>query len=100
MEMQFFEAVANRRSYYAIGKEKIVPEDKIQEIVNVAVKHIPSSFNSQTGRVVILFNKNHLRLWEIVKEELRKILSDTNYNDSKEKIEHCFASGYGMDKTC
>lgn len=95
MEMQFFEAVANRRSYYAIGKEKIVPEDKIQEIVNVAVKHIPSSFNSQTGRVVILFNKNHLRLWEIVKEELRKILSDTNYNDSKEKIEHCFASGYG-----
>ena len=73
MEMQFFEAVANRRSYYAIGKEKIVPEDKIQEIVNVAVKHIPSSFNSQTGRVVILFNKNHLRLWEIVKEELRKM---------------------------
>lgn len=95
MDMQFCEAIANRRSYYAIGKEKIVSEDKVQEIVNFAVKHVPSSFNSQSARVIVLFNKQHIKLWDIVKGELRKILSDTNYNDSKEKIDNCFASGYG-----
>lgn len=95
MDMQFYEAIANRRSYYAIGKEKIVNEEKVQEIVNFAVKHIPSSFNSQSGRVIILFNKQHDKIWDIVKGELRKILSDTNYYDSKEKIDTCFASGYG-----
>ena len=95
MALNFKEALQNRRTYYTISNKSLISDKEIEDIVKFAVTHVPSSFNSQTGRVVILFNKNHLRLWEIVKEELRKILSDTNYNDSKEKIEHCFASGYG-----
>ena len=45
MEKTFWDAVKNRRSIYAIGNEKIVSEEKIQEIVTDALLHTPSPFN-------------------------------------------------------
>ena len=47
----FFEAVIGRRSIYTISAESPIPDEKIEEIVANAVKHVPSSFNSQSGRV-------------------------------------------------
>lgn len=91
----FFDAVRNRRTYYSIGKEKIVSENKILEIVNNAVKYTPSSFNSQSSRAVVLLNENHEKLWEIVKNELKEILPKENFEQLKQKIENCFQSGYG-----
>ena len=50
----FFEAVKVRRSNYAITAESTIPDQKIEEILATAVKHAPSSFNSQSGRVRFL----------------------------------------------
>lgn len=94
MGRNLLEAVENRRSIYGIGKEKIVSEEKIQEIVEWAVKHVPSSFNSQSTRVVVLFNDQHNKLWDITREELRKIVPEENFASTNEKIES-FRSGYG-----
>ena len=47
----FFEAVKGRRTIYALSSESTIPDEKIQEIVAEAVKHAPSSFNSQSSRV-------------------------------------------------
>ena len=49
----FFEAVKGRRTIYALSSESTIPDEKIQEIVAEAVKHAPSSFNSQSSRVCI-----------------------------------------------
>ena len=95
MEKSFCNAVKERRSYYAIGKEKIVSEDKITQIISEAVKYAPSAFNSQSARVILLLNEQHNKLWEIVKAELKKILSDENFESPKQKINNCFKSGYG-----
>lgn len=90
----FFKAIEHRRSIYAIGKGKTVPENRIQEIVRHAVTHVPSAFNSQSGRVVILFGKESTTFWEMVKDALRKIVPEEQFPKSEEKIDG-FDAGWG-----
>ena len=49
----FFEAVKGRRTVYTITPESTIPDEKIEAIIAEAVKHAPSSFNSQSSRVRI-----------------------------------------------
>lgn len=95
MEMSFMDAVRGRRTYYAIGKEQVVDIDRIQNIINEAVKYVPSAFNSQSARVVVLFDEQHNRLWDIVKAELKKIVPADRFQATEEKINGAFRSGYG-----
>ena len=74
MKSAFWDAAKTRRSYYAISKERITTDERIEGIVGEAVKHVPSAFNSQSARVVILLGEQHDRLWNLTKAELRKIL--------------------------
>ena len=47
----FFEFVRNRRTIYTLTPESTIPDEKVQEIITEAIKHAPSSFNSQSSRV-------------------------------------------------
>ena len=40
----------------------------------MTVRHVPSAFNSQTTRVVLLLGESHKKLWQIVKDALKKIV--------------------------
>ncbi|WP_442604242.1 nitroreductase family protein [Paenibacillus sp. KN14-4R] len=90
----FLSAVKERRTYYAIGKEEIVSQEQIQAIVNDAVKHTPSSFNSQSARVVVLFGEQSDKLWNMTRETLRKIVPAENFGPTNDKMDG-FSSGYG-----
>ncbi|ALB47236.1 MULTISPECIES: nitroreductase family protein [Clostridium] len=94
MSKDFFAAVADRRSFYGISKEKVVSDDRINEIIEHAVKHTPSSFNSQSARVVLLLGDHHDRLWDITENALRKIVPEDKFEPTQEKI-NSFRSGYG-----
>ncbi|AZO93446.1 nitroreductase family protein [Halocella sp. SP3-1] len=94
MRKDFYLAVQNRRSYYGIGKEKVVSEKKIEEVVKSAVKYTPSAFNSQGARVVVLFGDNHNELWNITKETLKEIVPEEEFAATEEKIAS-FRNGYG-----
>ncbi|SFB41980.1 nitroreductase family protein [Clostridium frigidicarnis] len=94
MKKNFYDAVADRRTYYGIGKESVISDERIKEVVEHAVKHTPSSFNSQSSRVVILLDKQHDRLWDITKEALRKIVPADKFSSTEEKI-NSFRNGYG-----
>jgi len=89
------EAIENRRSYYSISNQSDISDEEIIDIVNLAVKHVPSPFNSQSTRVVVLFGENHKKLWNIVKETLRKKTSTEKFIDTEKKIDTAFASGHG-----
>ncbi|MDR3565987.1 MAG: nitroreductase family protein [Negativicutes bacterium] len=95
MKKDFLEAVKARRTYYAISKDPIVTDERIKEIVSDAVKHVPSPFNSQSSRVVILLGEQHNRLWDIVKGELKKIIPAESFQATEDKINGSFRSGYG-----
>lgn len=84
----------NRRSYYAIDKKSPISDQKISEIIEHAVKYVPSSFNSQSARVVLLLGENHDSLWEITRETLRKVVPAESFSPTDEKIDG-FKSGYG-----
>ncbi|USB32922.1 nitroreductase family protein [Paenibacillus sp. YPG26] len=95
MANAFFDAVKNRRSIYAISKESPISDERIQEIVNEAVKHTPSAFNSQSARVVVLLGEQHDKLWNHTEDILRKIINnDENFKSTAEKMES-FRAGYG-----
>ena len=93
MSKNFYEALKERRSIYAISKESTVSNERIQEVINEAVLHTPSAFNSQSARVVVLFGENHNKLWDITEASLKKIVPEENFAPTKEKIDS-FRNGY------
>ena len=95
MERSFCEALKNRRTYYSITNQSLIPDEEIHKIVNFAVTHVPSAFNSQSTRVVVLLGDSHKKLWDIVKAALKKIVPAEAFVQSEEKIDHAFACGYG-----
>ncbi|MGZ0052142.1 nitroreductase family protein [Brevibacillus gelatini] len=94
MGKDFFTAVKDRRTYYGISKEAAVSDERIRELVEEAVKHTPSAFNSQSARVVVLLGEQHDKLWNITKETLRKIVPAENFASTEEKM-NAFGNGYG-----
>jgi len=94
MSKNFLTAVADRRSYYGISKEPVVSDERLKEIIEHAVKHTPSAFNSQSARVVLLLENQHDKLWNIAKEALRKIVPADKFSETEDKI-NSFKSGYG-----
>lgn len=95
MEKSFVEALKHRRTYYAITNQSPISDEEIEQIVQLAVTHVPSAFNSQSTRVVLLLGDNHQKLWQIAKETLRSILPAEAFAGTEAKINGCFASGYG-----
>ncbi|WP_422657423.1 nitroreductase family protein [Paenibacillus sp. EC2-1] len=96
MSTDFNTALKNRRSYYAISKDPVISDDRIQEIVNDAVKHTPSSFNSQSARVLVLLGEQHDKLWNLTEEVLREVVggSDEKFSSTAQKMAG-FRAGYG-----
>lgn len=92
--MAFLEQIKQRRSIYAIGQNVAVDKAEIENTIKEAVRLSPSSFNSQTSRVVILFGESHQKFWSIVRETLRKIVPAEAFEGTNAKI-NSFASGYG-----
>lgn len=95
MNRNFKEAIEHRRTCYSITNSSPISDEAIKQILDFAVTHVPSAFNSQSTRVVLLLNKHHKRLWEIVKEELRVIVPAEKFAPTQQKIEGSFECGYG-----
>lgn len=95
MERTFSEALKHRRTYYSITNQSPIPDEEIECIINLAVRHVPSAFNSQSTRVVLLLGDSNQKLWNIVKDALRKLVSAEVFAKSEEKINNSFSCGYG-----
>jgi len=94
MNKNFNQVIENRRSIYAIGKDSPISAEEIQNIVEHAVKYVPSAFNSQSARVVVLLGEQHDKLWNITRETLRKIVPEEGFAATDEKISS-FQNGFG-----
>ncbi|WP_046216369.1 nitroreductase family protein [Paenibacillus wulumuqiensis] len=95
MSTEFMKALENRRSIYVISKESPIEDSKIQHIVEEAVKYTPSSFNSQSARVVVLVGEQHDKLWDITTETLRGIVNNEELFQSTADKMNMFKNGYG-----
>ena len=95
MARSFKEAIQHRRTHYGIGNNSPISDNEIHEIIKTAVTHVPSAFNSQSTRIVLLLGESHKKLWEIVKDTLRKIVPAEAYKATEVKIDNSFEAGYG-----
>ncbi|WP_180178219.1 nitroreductase family protein [Acinetobacter sp. YH01005] len=92
--MSFLNQIEQRRTIYSIGNNVTLSQDEIEQTIKNAVRLSPSSFNSQTSRVVILFGDAHQKFWNIVRETLRKIVPADAFEGTNGKI-NSFAAGFG-----
>lgn len=76
----------NRRSHYQLNKELPVEKAQIQNILEDIVLHTPSSFNSQSTRIIALFGEEHDTLWQHTEEALKKIVPEENFASTAEKL--------------
>lgn len=95
MKRSFQEALENRRSYYRLWDKSPVSDKDIVNMLQTVARHVPSAFNSQSTRMVLLLGDHHRRLWDIVKTELKKIVSPESIKGTERKIDNGFRSGYG-----
>ncbi|MGU3400793.1 nitroreductase family protein [Brucellaceae bacterium D45D] len=94
MTNSLLEALKKRRTQYALGKSLPLPKEEVAELIREAIKHAPSSFNSQSSRAVILFGAESEKVWDITKEELRKIVPADAFGQTEAKL-NSFAAGAG-----
>ena len=80
------QAAETRRSIYALNKNLPISNEEISEIVKHAVLHTPSSFNSQSTRVVVLFGEEHGKVWQFVEDALRAIVPAEQFEPTAQKI--------------
>lgn len=85
--MSFYELAAKRRSIYHLGKNVNLSNDKIVRLVKDIVNQTPSSFHSQTSRIVIVLDDEHDALWEITREALRAVVGDADFSGTDKKID-------------
>ena len=85
--------VRNRRTYYSLNKDLPVSVARVEEIVKEALAHVPSSFNSQTNRVLALFGADHDRLWDITSDVLKAILPADRWPETGARIANFKVAG-------
>ncbi|KAH8726535.1 Nitroreductase-like protein [Phaeosphaeriaceae sp. PMI808] len=93
-QKSFLDAVQDRRTYYALNKEAPISDKRITELVEKAVLHVPSSFNSQSTRLVVLLNKEHDTFWDYVLEVLKPLVPEAKFPETKGRIDG-FRGAYG-----
>lgn len=91
----FQNAVETRRTIYSLEKEISISDKEVESIIEHAIKHVPSSFNSQSTRIVLLLNDKHDAFWDITKNELKKVMGDDrDFQPTSDKIDN-FKHAYG-----
>ena len=95
MTKSFKEALKARRTFYQIDDKSTLSDKEVSDLIRFAVEYVPSAFNSQTTRVVLLTGKAHKKLWTIVKDTLRELVPADAFAKTEQKIDGSFSCGYG-----
>lgn len=95
MSNQFLDLINKRRTIYAVGKNVEQSPEYLTELIQHAIKQSPSSFNSQSSRAVILFNDQHEKFWDFVKEKLKSYAKDEDAAAKTSAKMDSFAAGDG-----
>lgn len=95
MKQEFLNLAKQRRTIYALGKQVDFSNAELADLIKEAVKLAPTAFNSQSTRAVIAFGQAHDKVWEIVRESLRKVVKDDDaFAQTSAKIDS-FKAAYG-----
>lgn len=94
MKKTFLSSVHERRSIYTITNTSPIPKNKIVALIEMLLEDVPSAFNCQSARLVVLFDQANQNFWDIVMKTLRERVPADKFGPTETKI-NCFAAGYG-----
>jgi hypothetical protein len=96
MSSAFLNAIKARRTHYSLSKSSPISDGQLKSIIEAAVTDVPSAFNMQGGRAVLLTGQSSDKLWDIVKTGYLKTLGGDEHAIQlyTKKIAE-YASGYG-----
>lgn len=94
METSILELFSKRHSFYDINNI-ITPDKKyITDVIKKCLELYPSSFNTQSARLMLLLNGEHQRFWNLVEVKLLNNSPKDKAEAIKKRI-NSFAKGYG-----
>ena len=96
MSVETLHNIAETRRYiYMLNDQLPVSKDEVVKLVEHAVLHTPSAFNSQSSRLVVLFGEDHQKLWQITEDLLRAMVNDDEKFKSTADKMAMFKAGAG-----
>lgn len=95
MSRTFIEAISHRRSNYHLENISPVATSYILNTIDTILSVAPSPFNVQSARIVVLFDEQHIALWDIVERELESRIPKDIFSKTRQKLHKSFRSGYG-----
>ncbi len=90
----FFDAIKDRHSVYSLSHSSPIPDSRIQQIVEDTLLNVPSAFNSQTTRLVLVLKNEHKKLWQAVREIYRAALPADKFEHANQRFGG-FEAAYG-----
>ena len=94
-EVSFNDAMEQRRTIYNLENTISIDDSELEELIAHAVKHVPSAFNSQSTRIVLLLNDKNEKFWENTKEIIKETMGrDRDFEPTRQKIDN-FKHSYG-----
>ncbi|OLS04941.1 nitroreductase [Staphylococcus epidermidis] len=94
-DVSFNDAMEQRRTIYNLESTISIEDSELEELIAHAVKHVPSAFNSQSTRIVLLLNDKNEKFWENTKAILKETMGpDRDFEPTRQKIDN-FKHSYG-----
>ena len=94
MSNAFVDTLKVRRTQYALGRNVSHTKEALTSLIQEAIKHTPSSFNSQSSRALVLFGEESQKLWRLTVEDVRKVAPAEGFEKTEAKL-NSFAAGIG-----
>ena len=94
MSNAHIDTLKKRRTQYALGRNVSQSKEALTALIQEAIKHTPSSFNSQSSRALVLFGAESDKLWTLTTEEVRKVAPAEGFEKTEAKLKS-FAAGVG-----
>ena len=94
-QLEIFKGVLeHRHSHYGLRPEWVAPRQTVEELLGGVLQTVPSAFNSQPVRMVLLTGDAHASHWKLVENALISLMGQEAYEaNTAPKIRQAFASG-------
>lgn len=84
--MSFTQMIQRRRSRYALSAQIPISEEELKELIGDCIKYVPSAFNCQGSRVMLLLDSSHHLFWDMVLEKVQAVTPPALWDNAREKI--------------
>lgn len=91
----FLQEIEDRRTIYNTETTISISDQELEEMIEHIIKYVPSAFNSQSTRIVLLLNDKHQKFWDNTKTVLKDVMGpDRDFAPTEQRIDG-FKHSYG-----